>query len=85
VVPAGDRAELVASGAECGLDCHQDGFRNSFVSVVIPKVIEQVVVASAVQPASACDADGNRACAWLGGVGWGWAMYRSESRADTAR
>jgi hypothetical protein len=39
----GDRAELVASGTESGSDGHQYGFRNSFVFVVVPEVIEQVV------------------------------------------
>jgi hypothetical protein len=42
-------AAMVASGAECGSDCHQDGFRNSFVFVVAPKVNEKVADAGAVQ------------------------------------
>jgi hypothetical protein len=73
-----------ASGAESGSDGHQYGFRNSFVFAVILEVIEQVTVAGAIPPAGACDADGHRACAWPGGVGWGWAMYRTDCLADTA-
>lgn len=67
-VPDGDRVELVASGAVLDPDSRQDGFRSSFVFVVVSEVDWQVRVVSSVSPSGACVAVGHRACAWRGGV-----------------